>query len=117
MSCWGVSNTRRTIADFRRNVGTEYNMLYYAPFLLAGLLRWRPKDKKALLVGADPLGGDFLAVIEEAERDLIDRGRRSEKLQKKRDKYLPILKDLKAELSGEGANPDLLLDIYRANTA
>lgn len=108
---------RRTIADFRRNLGTEYNMFYYAPFLLAGLLRWRLKDKKALLVGADPLGGDFLAAIEETERDLIDRRRLSEKLQKKRDKYLPILKDLKAELSGEGANPDLLLDIYSANTA
>lgn len=109
------SLARRTIADFRRNLGTEYNMFYYAPFLLAGLLRWRLKEKTALLIGADPLGADFLAAIEDAELDLIKRPNPSERLKKKREKYLPILKDLKAELSGEGANPDLLLDIYSAN--
>ena len=106
---------RRTIADFKRNLGTEYNMFYYAPFLLAGLLRWRLKEKKALLIGVDPLGADFLAAIEDAELDLMKRRNPSERFLKKRDKYLPILQDLKAELSGEGANPDLLLDIYSAN--
>lgn len=107
---------KRTIADFQRNIGTEYNMFYYAPFLLAGLLRWRLKDRSALVLGIDPLGTDFLSIIERVEKDLSSRRRSSEKLKKKRKKYLPILNDLKAELAGDGGNPDLLLDIYSANS-
>lgn len=106
---------RRTIADFRRNIGEEYTMFNYAPFLLAGLLRWRLKEPTALLSGVDPLSKDFLAVIEEAEEDLAGRHRPSMNLQRRRAKFMPILLDLKAELLGEGTNPDLLLDIYRAS--
>ncbi|WP_422003114.1 hypothetical protein [Roseovarius mucosus] len=104
----------RAIADFRRNIGEEYTMFNYAPFLLAGLLRWRIENPTALVSGVDPLAADFLAVIEEVEADLANRRRPSVNLQRRRDKILPILKDLKAELLGEGTNPDLLLDIYGA---
>lgn len=105
----------RTLADFRRNIGEEYTMFNYAPFLLAGLLRWRLKDPTALVSGIDPLAKDFLAIIEEVEVDLIGRRRPSANLQRRRDKILPILRDLKKELLGEGTNPDLLLDIYGAS--
>jgi hypothetical protein len=104
----------RTIADFRRNIGEEYTMFNYAPFLLAGLLRWRIKNPTALVSGVDPLAADFLAIIEEVEADLVNRRRPSVNLQRRRGKILPILKDIKAELLGEGTNPDLLLDIYGA---
>lgn len=107
--------TERTIADFRRNIGDEYTMFNYAPFLLAGLLRWRLKEPTALLSGIDPLATDFLAIIEEAEEDLDGRRRPSATLQKRSAKFMPILRDLKAELLGDGANPDLLLDIYSAS--
>jgi len=105
----------RTLADFRRNIGEEYTMFNYAPFLLAGLLRWRLKDPTALVSGIDPLAEDFLAIIGEVEVDLIGRRRPSANLQRRRDKILPILLDLKKELLGEGTNPDLLLDIYGAS--
>ena len=107
----------RTIADFRRNIGEEYTMFNYAPFLLAGLLRWRLKEPTALLSGVDPLATDFLKIIEEVEEDLDDRSRPSANLQRRRVKFIPILRDLKAELLGEGTNPDLLLDIYSASGA
>jgi hypothetical protein len=105
---------RRTIADFRRNISAEYTMFHYAPFLLAGLLRWRLKEPTALVSGIDPLANDFLTVIEDTEDDLTGRRRPSENLQRRRAKFLPILRDLKSELLGEGTNPDLLLDIYNA---
>lgn len=106
--------SRRTIADFKRNIGNQYTMFNYAPFLLAGLLRWRLKENNALLVGVDPLADDLLAVVQEAEEDLIHRRQTSFNFQKARARFLPILQDLKAELQGEGTNPDLLLDIYGA---
>lgn len=106
---------RRAIADFRRNIGEEYTMFNYAPFLLAGLLRWRLKNPTALVSGVDPLAADFLAIIEEVEADLASRRRPSANLQRRREKILPILQDLKAELFGEGTNPDLLMDIYGAS--
>ncbi len=104
----------RAIADFRRNIGEEYTMFNYAPFLLAGLLRWRLTTPTALVSGVDPLAADFLAIIEEVEADMAKRRRPSANLQRRRDKILPILQDLKAELLGEGTNPDLLMDIYGA---
>lgn len=106
----------RTIADFRRNIGGEYTMFNYAPFLLAGLLRWRLKDPTALVSGVDPLAADFLTVVKEVEADLTGRRRPADNLQRRREKVLPILRDLTAELRGEGSNPDLLLDIYSASS-
>ncbi|MCJ7872103.1 hypothetical protein [Phaeobacter sp. J2-8] len=105
---------QRTIADFRMNLGTKYTRFHYAPFLIAGLLRWRLKEPMALVAGIDPLAAVLLEVITEAEKDLKGVREPEPKLARRRDKYLPILHDLKAELIGEGANPDLLLDIYSA---
>lgn len=107
----------RILLDFRRNIGEEYTMFNYAPFLLAGLLRWRHKDPTALVFGIDPLAEDLLAIIKKAEVDLVGRRSPSANLQRRRKKILPILKDLKGELLGEGTNPDLLLDIYGASGA
>jgi hypothetical protein len=65
--------------------------------------------------GIDPLAEDFLAIIEKVEVDLIGRRKPSANLQRRRDKILPILRDLKEELLGQGTNPDLLMDIYGAS--
>ncbi|WP_323764701.1 hypothetical protein [Marinovum sp.] len=105
---------QRTIADFRMNLGTKYTRFHYAPFLMAGLLRWRLKEPVALVAGIDPLAADLLSILDETEKDLEGVGDPEPKLERRRDKYLPILSDLKSELVGEGANPDLLLDIYSA---
>lgn len=104
----------RTIADFEENIDTEYTKFNYAPFLMAGLLRWRLKEPRGLLLGNDPLATGLASSIRRAERDFIGRRRTSVAFQKKREKYLPILADLRAELEGAGGNPDLLLNIYGA---
>ncbi|SDF71136.1 hypothetical protein SAMN04488105_1622 [Salipiger thiooxidans] len=106
---------RRTIADFKRNIGGEYTMFHYAPFLLAGLIRWRRVNPRALVTGSDPLAGELLEIIERTEKDLNERRRANANFQRRRSKFLPILQDLKSELAGEGSNPDLLLDIYGAS--
>jgi hypothetical protein len=106
--------TQRTIADFNRNIGGEYTMFHYAPFMLAGLLRWRSVNPMALVIGVDPMADDLLEIIGKTERDLKERPRASANFQRRRSKFLPILQDLKSELAGVGSNPDLLLDIYGA---
>ena len=106
---------RRAIADFERNIGGEYTMFNYAPFLLAGLIRWRRVNPMALVIGADPLANDLLNIIERTEKDLNERRKASANFQRRRSQFLPILQDLKSELAGEGSNPDLLLDIYGAS--
>lgn len=108
---------QRTIADFRMNHGTQYTRFHYAPFLMAGLLRWRLKEPMALVAGIDPLAADLLNILDETENDLNDVDDPEPRLARRRDKYLPILRDLRAELVGEGSNPDLLLDIYSAGGA
>lgn len=104
--------TQRTVMDFEDNLHTEYTRFNYAPFLLAGLLRWRLKEPQGLLLGQDPLATKLANAIERVERDFETRRRPSVAFQKKKGKYLPILADLRSELEGRGGNPDLLLDIY-----
>jgi len=90
-------------------------MFHYAPFLLAGLIRWHRVNPMALVIGADALADDLLNIIERTEKDLNERRRASANFQRRRSKFLPILQDLKSELAGEGSNPDVLLDIYGAS--
>ncbi|MCB6179018.1 hypothetical protein LHP98_12875 [Rhodobacter sp. Har01] len=108
---------QRIVIEFKRNLRTSYTTFNYSPFLVAGVLRWRLAEPRGLLLGHDPLADDLLKVIEDAEHDLTTQplpsdARAREAFSKKKIKYLPILKDLKAELAGEGGNPDLLLRIY-----
>lgn len=107
--------SQRAIADFNRNIGGEYTMFHYAPFLLAGLIRWRRVNPMALVIGTDPLADEFLNIIEKTEKDMNERRRTNTNFERRRSKFLPILKDLKSELAGEGSNPELLLDIYGAS--
>jgi hypothetical protein len=104
--------SKRIIKDFRDNLQTEYTKFYYAPFLMAGLLRWRLKEPQALLLGQDPIADSLAAVIEEVKVDMLTRRQPTSAFRRRRDKYLPILLDLASELEGVGSNPDLLLDIY-----
>jgi hypothetical protein len=103
---------RRVIIDFRANLGQEYTKFYYAPFLLAGLLRWRLKEPRGILLGKDPIANSLAGVIKEVQQDLMNRQQLTTAFERRRDKYLPILADLASELEGVGTNPDLLLNIY-----
>lgn len=102
----------RTVMDFNQELGSQYNRFNYAPFLLAGLLRWRLKTPNGLVLGSDPLANRLLSAVESVERDLNRKTKCDDAFQRKREKYLPILADLKDELEGKGGNPDLLLQIY-----
>lgn len=105
---------QRVIADFERNLKSEYTTFIYAPFLMAGLMRWRLKVPTALVAGLDPLADNFRKAIDNAIHDLQHRKSKDLNFQKRRDKYLPILRDLREEVLGNGTNPDLLLDIYHS---
>jgi len=106
---------RRAVADFERNLHGEYTMFNYAPFLMAGLLRWRKREANALVVGVDHLADDFLDAIDRAVGDMKGRRKSTANFQRRSAKFLPVLRDLREEVLGNGSNPDLLLDIYRAS--
>lgn len=106
---------RRTVTEFRHNLDDRqvvYTKFHYAPFLLAGLLRWRLKNPTGLLLNVDELASDLFQAVDDVETDIKFHRPPSPQLNRIRKKYLPILSDLKAELRGKGTNPNLLLDIY-----
>lgn len=100
---------RRVLLEFQENIGSAYTTFNYAPFLLVGLLRWRLKEPRALVASSDPLAQEFSFAVDKTLTDLEERltGERAFH------RYVPILNGIKAELEGEGTNPDLLLDIYK----
>lgn len=103
---------QRALTDCRNSIGSTYTTFLYAPFLLAGLLRYRLKERRAFVLGLDPLSDDVASVIDEVVADLKQRKSGSAQFLRAREKYLKILDDLRAELKGEGQNPNLLLDLY-----
>lgn len=108
---------KRTVKEFNDCRGTAYTKFNYAPFLLAGLLRWRIKERNGLLLGDDPLADQLARAIDASVEDLKSRRRGNENFERLKTRYLSILKDLKDELGGKGGNPNLLLDIYNASGA
>lgn len=104
----------RAIIEFRQEYETQYTRFNYAPFLIGGLLRWRLKEPRALLVGRDPVADRLAQVITDARADILNRWGTNDAFAKKQKKYLPILEDLLAYLTGEGGSPNLLLDLYDA---
>ena len=104
----------RAIFEFRREYETQYTRFNYAPFLIGGLLRWRLKEPWALLVGQDPVADRLAQVIIDARADILNRWGADDAFERRQQKYLPILDDLLAYLTGEGGNPNLLLAIYEA---
>lgn len=98
----------RVVHEFEENLGTEYTKFAYAPFLLVGLLRWRLKEPRALVVGLDPQA----TAMAEAVRAVLPDMRRKVRRLPRLSKYIKILDDVHDELEGVGTNPNLLLDIY-----
>lgn len=99
---------QRVVLEFQENIGTEYTMFNYAPFLLVGLLRWRLKEPKALVAGTDPAATLMSENVKRALHDLNRNGDRSPRILR----YIRILEQVQTELHGSGTNPDILLDIY-----
>ena len=95
--------------EFRENIGTAYNKFYYAPFLLAGLLRYREFDSSFLVLGADPVAENIDDLLDITIEDLNSNQQIGAT---NKQKYLGWLEEIKTYMRGEQGNPNLLLDIY-----
>ena len=104
----------RVVWEFQECLGTEYTKFQYAPFLLVGLLRWRLKSSRSLVVGQDSLAADMSRAVERVVEDMNRRRRKSPKIGTISGRWLPLLDQILDELRGSGGNPDLLADIYSA---
>lgn len=107
-----ASIAKRVIFDFDREHGSQYTRFNYAPFLLAGLLRWRLKEPRALVAGQDPVATELAGRVRSAIEDLQERGWRTQALGRRAERLLPVLEDIISELEGEGTNQNLLLDVH-----
>lgn len=105
---------QRAIFEFQNSLGSKYTTFIYTPFLVGGLLRWRMREPRALLIGCDPLADDLAQNIEATRADLKSRHAEQNVAQHRREKYLYILEGLLDYLHGDQGNPNLLLDIYDA---
>ena len=103
---------QRVISEFNDELGSSYTRFNYAPFLLAGLVRWRLKTPDALVLGTDPLAEDLKITVEQTMEDLKRLSRHGWSQQQKAERYREVLENLMDELRGTSTNPDLLLDIY-----
>jgi len=101
------------LREFESELQSEYTKFNYAPFLMAGLLRFRLKEPYALIAGSDPVADKFRNAIRRTLRD-FERRRSTDSFQRKAGIYGNILHQIDAELDGKGTNPDLLKDIYGA---
>jgi len=104
----------RVLQEFVANVGTEYTKFQYAPFLLVGLLRWRLKSSRALVIGMDQLADGLARAVEHVAEDMAQRRWLTPKLELLARRWLPLLEQTLDELRGAGGNPNLLADIYNA---
>ncbi|WP_438992360.1 hypothetical protein [Lentibacter sp.] len=102
----------RVIIEFKAELGTDYTRFNYAPFLLGGLLRWRLKEKNALVVGQDKLADELRDAILKTRRDFARNRNRNERFTRAANRYDPLLEQLLEELEGQGSNPNLLVDLF-----
>lgn len=90
-------------------VGGNYTASFiYAPILLVGLLRWRLVDPWALVAGRDPTADRMLEGLDAVIADLAVQSKKIPRLAK----HCELLVQSRQELKGEGANSDLLMDLY-----
>lgn len=104
----------RVLLEFQSELGGDYTKFNYAPFLLGGLLRWRLRERNALVVGVDPLADKLRAAIEKTIEDFDRKKNRSVNFLRAASRYAPLMKQLLDELEGHGGNPDILMELYES---
>jgi hypothetical protein len=105
----------RVLLEFQSELGGDYTKFNYAPFLLGGLLRWRLKERDALVVGIDPLAEKLRSAIEKTIEDFGRAKNRSVSFLRAASRYAPLMRQLLDELEGHGGNPNLLMELYNEN--
>lgn len=98
----------RVKIEFSNNLKTNYREFRYAPFLLAGLLRYREIDPQFLVLGSDPKAEIFLKIINHTLSD-INKSRSIKHYD--RNKFNYWLSEILKYITCEGGNPKLLMDI------
>lgn len=104
----------RVLIEFQSQLGGDYTKFNYAPFLLGGLLRWRLKERNALVVGIDPLADELRSAIERTIEDFNRKKNRSTTFLRAASRYAPLMQQLLEELEGHGGNPNLLMELYES---
>ena len=99
---------KRVKIEFRENLRSNYREFRYAPFLLAGLLRYREVDPQFLVLGNDQRADELIAMIDKTLAD-ISRSRTIKHYE--RSKYNYWLSEILKFIRCEGGNPRLLMDI------
>ena len=102
----------RVLFEFQSELGGDYTKFNYAPFLLGGLLRWRLKDRNALVLGIDPLAEGLRSAIEKAIDDFGRQRNRNSSFLRTASRFEPLMQQLLAELEGHGGNPNILMELY-----
>ncbi len=104
----------RVLLEFQSELGGDYTKFNYAPFLLGGLLRWRLKERNALVVGVDPLAEKLRISIEKTIEDFNRKRNRNATFLRAASRYAPLMRQLLDELEGHGGNPNLLMELYES---
>ncbi|MDC3324346.1 hypothetical protein OAV52_02445 [Planktomarina temperata] len=100
----------RVKIEFSNNLRTNYREFRYAPFLLAGLLRYREVNPQFLVLGSDPRADEFIEIIERTLSD-INKSKSIKFYDRKKFKYW--LSEIVKFITCEGGNPKLLIDISK----
>lgn len=98
----------RVKIEFSNNLKTNYWEFRYAPFLLAGLLRYREVNPQFLVIGSDPRAEAFIKIIDQTLND-INKSRIIRYNLRERFNYW--LSEIVKYITCEGGNPKLLIDI------
>lgn len=104
----------RVLLEFQSELGGNYTKFNYAPFLLGGLLRWRLKERNALVVGVDPLAEKLRSAMEKTIEDFGRAKNRNASFLRAASRYAPLMRQLLDELEGQGGNPNLLMELYES---
>lgn len=98
----------RVKIEFKDNLGSNYREFRYAPFLLAGLLRYREISPQFLVIGNDPRANQLIEMI---NKTLSDISRSHSVKHNDRSKFKYWLSEIVKFITCEGGNPKLLMDI------
>ena len=99
---------KRVKIEFKQNLRSNYREFRYAPFLLAGLLRYREVDPQFMVLGHDVRANGLIDMIEKTIKD-ISQSRSVNGYD--RSKYTYWLSEIVKFIKCDGGNPKLLIDI------
>ena len=107
--------------EFQDQLESRYTKFQYAPWLLAGLLRYRIKEPHFLLLGVDPKAQEIIEMLETSLEDLSvqindSKMKQDTKYHNLRKRYAGFLEEIQKYIKGDQGKSTLLLDIYNLDS-